>query len=147
MTGSFSRLFSLIFMVCLCMAAVAPGVSAMQCDDNYNGTVTDNMAGLMWMKETPTVRMPWEDARNFAENLVLGGHSDWRLPSIDELRQLYRSTCLEIMKIRKDWYWSSTEDGSRNKADRLNFRSGNVLSGLKNFSYYMLPVRRAGSLE
>lgn len=48
--------------------------------DNGNGTITDNMTGLMWQK-VDGGEMSIENAITYCDNLVLGGYSDWRLPS------------------------------------------------------------------
>jgi len=45
--------------------------------------------GLMWEKETR--KMNWHKAMEYAKNLRLGGHNDWRLPTIEELKQVLRS--------------------------------------------------------
>ena len=47
--------------------------------DNGNGTVTDNVTGLMWQK-TDGGEMTFENAAAYCNDLVLGGFSDWRLP-------------------------------------------------------------------
>ena len=47
--------------------------------------------GLMWQKETVEEEMQWEEAMEYAENLSLGGYDDWRLPTIEEFRELVRS--------------------------------------------------------
>ena len=52
--------------------------------DNGNGTVTDNVTGLMWQK-TDGGEMTIESAVSYCESLSLGGFSDWRLPGIHEL--------------------------------------------------------------
>ena len=52
--------------------------------DNGNGTVTDNITGLMWQK-TDGGEMTVENATSYCNNLVLGGFSDWRLPTAEEL--------------------------------------------------------------
>ncbi|MCP5053840.1 MAG: DUF1566 domain-containing protein [bacterium] len=54
--------------------------------NNGDGTVSDLNTDLMWQK-TPDFNnlMTWEEAKTYAENLTLGGHDDWRLPTIKEL--------------------------------------------------------------
>lgn len=55
--------------------------------DNKNGTVTDNVTGLMWQK-TMADKMTFKDAREYVKKVKLGGHRDWRIPSIKELYSL-----------------------------------------------------------
>jgi hypothetical protein len=55
--------------------------------DNGDGTVTDNITGLMWQK-TDGGEMTFENAASYCNDLVLGGFSDWRLP-----------TCMELFSI------------------------------------------------
>ena len=52
--------------------------------DNGNGTLTDNVTGLMW-QQADGGEMTWDNAVAYAESLTLGGHSDWRLPFSHEL--------------------------------------------------------------
>ncbi len=52
--------------------------------DNGDGTVTDQVTGLMWQK-TDGGEMTWERAQEYARELTLGGHQDWRLPASMEL--------------------------------------------------------------
>ena len=47
---------------------------------NANGTITDNVTGLMW-QHADGGEMTIESAYTYADNLVLGGFSDWRLPT------------------------------------------------------------------
>ena len=61
--------------------------------DNGNGTVSDNATGLMWQQDTARDggnydAMTWEEALAYCEALNLGGLTDWRLPTIKELRSL-----------------------------------------------------------
>ncbi len=56
------------------------GIVYSQLIDNGDGTITDPKKGLMWLKD-PTADMDWETARAWAQNLSIGGHQDWRLPS------------------------------------------------------------------
>ncbi|MBD0777621.1 DUF1566 domain-containing protein [Maribacter sp. ANRC-HE7] len=53
---------------------------------DYNDeTVTDNVTGLMWQKIPTTDEFTWEEAKEYCENLELGGYDDWRMPSAKEL--------------------------------------------------------------
>ncbi|RWX52030.1 hypothetical protein VU01_10499 [Candidatus Electrothrix marina] len=55
--------------------------------DNGDGTVTDNVTGLMWQQDMGS-KMTWSDANAQPSSLSLGGHTDWRLPTIKELYSL-----------------------------------------------------------
>jgi hypothetical protein len=57
--------------------------------DNQDGTVTDLVTGLIWQK-TPDFakRRTYDEAKVYAEQLVLAQQSDWRLPTIKELYSL-----------------------------------------------------------
>jgi hypothetical protein len=54
--------------------------------DNGDGTVNDNCTGLMW--ETADSFEYWTSGIDRCTGLVLGGHSDWRLPNIRELTSI-----------------------------------------------------------
>ena len=63
--------------------------------DHANGTVTDNLTGLMWTKNGNLVGYPmiWEDALDYVEEMNSGdgpnfAYKDWRLPNIIELESL-----------------------------------------------------------
>jgi hypothetical protein len=50
---------------------------------------TDPATGLTWTKEDNGSNVDWYQAIAYCTNLRLGGYSDWRLPTIDELRDIY----------------------------------------------------------
>lgn len=52
--------------------------------DNGNGTITDNVTGLMWQK-TDGGEMVFENTSSYCTSLNLGGFTDWRLPTCIEL--------------------------------------------------------------
>ncbi len=52
--------------------------------DNGNGTVSDNVTGLIWQKENTTYSI-WSEAAATCNDLSLAGFSDWRLPTVQEL--------------------------------------------------------------
>ncbi|MCK5674408.1 MAG: DUF1566 domain-containing protein, partial [Spirochaetales bacterium] len=59
--------------------------------DNRDGTITDNVTGLIWMKDMGE-KKSFDDAFQYAENLELGGYKDWRVPTIKELYSLIQFT-------------------------------------------------------
>ncbi len=59
--------------------------------DNNNGTITDNVTGLIWQQKMGT-KLTYEEAFQQAKTLNLGGHTDWRVPTIKELYSLIQFT-------------------------------------------------------
>ena len=55
--------------------------------NNEDGTITDNVTGLMWEEDMGT-KIGYDEAFIKAENSNLGGYSDWRVPTIKELYSL-----------------------------------------------------------
>ncbi|HHB95287.1 MAG TPA: DUF1566 domain-containing protein, partial [Campylobacterales bacterium] len=54
-----------------------------------NGDVVyDSKTELTWQSSPSSQKFSWSDAQNHCNNLNYGGHSDWRLPSIYELKSL-----------------------------------------------------------
>lgn len=98
--------------------------------DNGDGTVSDLNTGLMWQQD-PGGKKTYPDAVAGAAALRLGGHDDWRLPTIKELYSLidftgsiqtttpyidthyfvfrYPDTSDGQARIIDAQYWSSTE--------------------------------------
>lgn len=56
-------------------------------NNNGDGTVSDLVTGLMWTQNY-TGRLSYEDAFASASNVSIGGYSDWRIPTIQELYSL-----------------------------------------------------------
>ncbi len=65
----------------------AKSTNAHNYQNNGDGTITDLDTGLMWT-QLPGPATTWDAALSYAENLSLGGYSDWRLPNIKELQTL-----------------------------------------------------------
>lgn len=55
--------------------------------DYGDGTISDNITGLMWEQDMG-VKISYSDAFTKATNSNLGGHNDWRVPTIKELYSL-----------------------------------------------------------
>ena len=57
--------------------------------DNGDGTVTDLVTGLMWQQSPELWNLvTWDEAVAGADTCGVGGHDDWRLPTIKELYSL-----------------------------------------------------------
>lgn len=83
----------------------------------------------------------FEACDSLNEDEGAGGYTDWRVPTADELAELYdtvHAVNIELMpNTRPSWYWSSTSDTNRN-ALMVSFESGEVGSYPKLGRY---PVR------
>lgn len=71
-------------------------------------TVLDNATGLMWQKGVVETKEDWEFSNKYCENLDIDGYSNWRLPTINELRTLIKGCS------------TSETGGSCNVADDCN---------------------------
>ena len=56
--------------------------------DHSDGTATDLQTGLMWSPLGSPEETNWEEAVAYCRQLELSGHSDWRLPTIEELESI-----------------------------------------------------------
>jgi len=100
--------------------------------DNGDGTVSDTSTGLMWQQAGSSSSMRWEDALAYCEGLNLGGYTDWRLPTIKELRSLVDYSRYNpaidstYFPNTASWYWSSTTSAyNTSNAWIINFYTGN----------------------
>jgi len=137
--------------------------------DNANGTVTDNMTGLIWLKNAGCLGgNEWSAALISANTLATGAcgltdgsiAGDWRLPNLDELESLihaqYASPPLSNTAGTGPWsegqpftnvqqvapYWSSTTSiASPTKAWYVIFDDSAVFVANKTTGCYIWPVR------
>jgi hypothetical protein len=59
--------------------------------DNGDGTISDLVTGLTWVQARGE-KMSWDDALVGAKACRVGGHDDWRMPTIKELYSLIQFT-------------------------------------------------------
>ena len=60
----------------------------------YDGTMLDKESGLMWAARDNGSNINWSDAKSYCENYRGGGYTDWRMPTQDELAELYDSSII-----------------------------------------------------
>jgi hypothetical protein len=64
----------------------------------------------MWQKADNGSSVTWQNALDYCNGLSLAGHSDWHLPSLGEIWQMYdyeNGTCQSVF-TGCNYYWSST---------------------------------------
>ncbi len=71
--------------------------------DNGDGTVTDNVTGLMW-QQTMDSKMTFDEAIEYANSSNIGGYDDWRMPTIKELFSLILFTGKSGGEVAKELY-------------------------------------------
>jgi len=112
------------------------------------GGWTDPATGLTWTKQDNGGNMNyWNDAKSFCANLKLGGYSDWRLPSFEELQSINDPRSASTMVYEGKSYpsgikggiiltgsmqWSATQDSS-GAALLLYFPSGHRQAHLPDY--------------
>jgi hypothetical protein len=89
--------------------------------DNTDGTITDRATGLIWQQGSAPHYMTWNDAKLYIETLnkeKFAGHSDWRLPTIEEFASLIERENLnhglyiDPMFSDRMWFWSIDTRGT-----------------------------------
>ncbi len=82
-----------------------------------NGTITDRRTGLVWCAFDSYLDMqkslPYESATRYVKRIRCGGYSDWRLPSEEELRSIYKKKPFFPTASEGKWYWSANQGGGQ----------------------------------
>jgi len=124
--------------------------------DYGNGTVMDNLTGLMWTKNAnlPNGYRTWQQALDYVSSLNAShylGYTDWRLPNRKELFSLIDHSRYNpalpadhpFTNVQAVDYWSSTTyAGYPGYAWVVNMWYGVVSYDYKSYyGYYVWPVR------
>jgi hypothetical protein len=131
--------------------------------DNNNGTITDNLTGLIWLKDASCLGNPalnWFTALAAANTLADGNVAcrltdgsvagDWRLPNRNELWSLMNAEAAGYSLPEghpfvnfDSLYFSSTTDANSPIARvwLVDFNEGKVAIGLKSSANWAIAVR------
>ena len=118
----------------------------MRFKNNSDGTITDTETGLIWQDQNAPKEMNWHEAIEYAKSLDLAGHTDWRIPTINELFSLIdfskHNPATELPNMESSYYWSSSTDASSTaNAWHVHFTNGSVYRYYKSNSNYVRCVR------
>ena len=128
------------------------GITRSYTRDDTKEVVIDHATHLMWQDGVSgqTVTHTWQEAKEYCEALTLGGFTDWRLPTIEELLSIVDSgrsgPSIDpvFQNVVSDLYWSSTTDASNtSRAWAVNFYDGYDRWGAKSVDGYVRCVRSA----
>lgn len=128
-------------------------------NDNGDGTVTDNLTGLIWLKNANCFwQVPWVDAIAAARDLHAGQcglddqsqAGDWRLPNILELESLIDIGQVgpalpaghPFLNVLPGGYWSSTTNAFHPSRARFVYLPHGAVNGSdKTNTQSVWPVR------
>ncbi|MDY6793087.1 MAG: DUF1566 domain-containing protein [Thermodesulfobacteriota bacterium] len=122
--------------------------------DNGNGTITDNLTGLMWTQDANLDgAKSWVAALSFVNALNLDGYGDWRLANVNELESLINTqeaspaawlATQGFTNVQAAYYWSATTS-IEDTSDAFSFfmNSGSSVDIAKSSLYFLWPVRGA----
>ncbi len=129
-----------------------------------DGTVLDPITNLMWAARDNGADINWQDAQGYCRNYRGGGFSDWRMPTHEELGQLYDSTrpqpaecyslvvegstrygeiyATPLIDLTCDQLWAAETRGSLASSFAFRIKAAQSWDPPTNVKYYrVLPVR------
>ena len=94
-----------------------PVANVIAFDDRFiaydNGTVKDRKTGLMWAAKDGGKAIDEADLKTYFNNYRAGGYADWRMPTIDELEEIYDEDTenkqgfhlTKLIDLAGEWVW------------------------------------------
>jgi len=126
-----TRSVAIMLMVGLLLLAL-PAVGHASDSDS---TWTDPATGLTWARQDNGTDVHWTQARSYCTSLGLGGYSNWRLPTIEEIAAMYDAG--EVNKcgqaechikagitLSSDFAWSNSAGKASSEAWGFDFING-----------------------
>jgi alpha-tubulin suppressor-like RCC1 family protein len=133
--------------------------------DMGDGTVIDHSTGIMWTRSANIFKMPltWQSAKQYIYKMNIGevpnfGHSNWRLPSIQEIETLIDKTSFypaipkssPFENVLPAFYWSATvQTGILQQVWFMDMSSGTTALDMASYCTYkhIWPVRGDWKVE
>jgi hypothetical protein len=113
-------------------------------------SVSDTQTGLIWTVKDNRADIDWKKSNGYCNDLVLDEASDWRLPTIDQLKALFDWRAFgppRSLKLSRSNSWSLTRDDS-SSAFYFDFNAGSqVSSTLKSSSDMRVLCVRGSEAE
>jgi len=118
--------------------------------DHAKKVVVDNVTMLMWQDNNDTIAFTkkWQDAVRYCKDLSFAGHTDWRLPDIEELLSITDKGAYDpaidpkFQNVRDGGYWSFTQEAGNVVFARVAFfGSGGDYQSYRSETYFVRCVR------
>lgn len=108
-------------------------------NNNENDTITDKRNYLMWIKKDNGQDVNWEQAKKYCEQCETGNFTNWRLPTMEELFNLYDENydfsdqgnnnylhLIPLIELSSYKIWASDviREGTKEYVRYLNFARG-----------------------
>lgn len=141
------------------------GASLPRFTPNPDGTITDNLTGLMWLADADCFgKLSWEEAQEAVRRFdsdkspficegYTGSYRDWLLAGTEQLRQLEPPTKTDpvawldgqgFKNVRPQGYWTAGESMANiYYAWLFNLRAGEKRSYPKTMKFHAMPYRTA----
>lgn len=103
---------------------------------SINGIVI--IDGLMYQNQPFIERYRWEEAKEYAKNLRLGGYDDWRMPTITELNKV-RNPKLDKWQgseIWNDWMLRHEKLLYKNTMDKVCCTRKEFVKNMPEYSFF-----------
>jgi hypothetical protein len=93
-------------------------------------------------EDVSSSELDWKSAVALCNNSILGGYTDWRMPTIDELATLYTNQKM-IGNFKQNYYWSATiyDKELNDWYSDISFSSGNKSLSNRTAHLYCRCVR------
>ena len=108
----------LLTLLLAILATGCAGLRTQDLSDLGDGTMRISSSDLLWQLERGPYFTNWNEASAYVDTLELGGHLDWRLPTSEELLDLYyvfdfgNAEESDQLEGIEGYFWVAEKDGT-----------------------------------